>query len=50
MVTNELCAELTRRDNDSNILCMGGKVVDEETAVKIFDTFVNGQEVIGDGI
>ena len=41
VVTNELCAELTRRDNDSNILCMGGKVVDEENAVKIFDTFVN---------
>ena len=41
VVTNELCAGLTRSDNDSNILCMGGKVVDEENAVKIFDTFVN---------
>ncbi len=39
VVTNELCAGLTRSDNDSNILCMGGKVVDEETAVKIFDKF-----------
>ena len=41
VVTNELCARLTRNDNDSNILCMGGKVVDNETAVKIFDTFIH---------
>lgn len=41
VVTNELCARLTRNDNDSNILCMGGKVVDEETAVRIFDTFIH---------
>lgn len=39
--TNELCARLTRNDNNSNILCMGGKVVDCETAVKIFDTFIH---------
>ena len=39
--TNELCARLTRNDNDSNILCMGGKVVDEDTAVKILDTFLH---------
>jgi len=41
VVTNELCARLTRNDNDSNILCMGGKVVDPETAVKIMDTFIH---------
>lgn len=41
VVTNELCARLTRNDNDSNILCMGGKVVDNETAVKILDTFIH---------
>lgn len=41
VVTNELCARLTRNDNDSNILCMGGKVVDGETAVKILDTFIH---------
>lgn len=39
--TNELCARLTRNDNDSNILCIGGKVVDCDTAVKIFDTFIH---------
>lgn len=41
VVTNELCARLTRNDNDANILCMGGKVVDEETAVRILDTFIH---------
>lgn len=41
VVTNELCARLTRNDNDSNILCMGGKVVNEKTAVKILDAFIN---------
>lgn len=41
VVTNELCARLTRNDNNSNILCMGGKVVDTKTAVKILDTFIH---------
>lgn len=41
VVTNELCAGLTRKDNNANILCMGGKVVDSETAVKILDTFIH---------
>ena len=41
VVTNELCAELTRKDNNANILCMGGKVVDGGTAVKILDKFIN---------
>ena len=31
LCTNEFCAEMTRRHNDANILCMGGKVVDPET-------------------
>lgn len=39
--TNELCAEMTRRHNNANILCMGGKVVDEETALKLVDIFLN---------
>lgn len=39
--TNELCARLTRNDNDSNILCIGGKIVDKDTAVKIMDTFIH---------
>lgn len=39
--TNEFCAEMTRRHNNANILCMGGKVIDEETALKLVDIFLN---------
>lgn len=39
--TNEECARLTRNDNDSNILCMGGKVVDVPTGLKILETYLN---------
>lgn len=38
--TNEFCAEMTRRHNDANILCMGGRVIDEETAVKLAKIFL----------
>ena len=41
VVTNEFCAEMTRRHNDSNILCLGGRVIDEATAVKLADIFIN---------
>lgn len=41
VVTNELCAGLTRKDNNANILCMGGKVVDGEAAVRILETFIH---------
>lgn len=39
--TNEFCAEMTRRHNNANVLCMGGKVVDEETALKMLDIFLH---------
>ncbi len=32
---------MTRRHNDANILCMGGRVIDEATAVKLADIFLN---------
>ena len=35
VVTNDFCAEMTRRHNDSNILCLGGRVISEEMAVKL---------------
>ncbi len=41
VVTNEFCAEMTRRHNDANILCMGGRVIDAEMAVKCADIFLN---------
>lgn len=41
VVTNEFCTEMTRRHNDANILCMGGRVIDEDTALKLTDIFLN---------
>lgn len=41
VVTNEFCAEMTRRHNDANILAMGGRVIDPDTAVKLTDIFLN---------
>ena len=38
--TNAFCAEMTRRHNDSNILCMGGRVISEETAVELAKIFL----------
>ncbi len=41
LCTNEFCAEMTRRHNNANILCMGGKVVDKETGLKLVDIFLH---------
>ena len=41
VVSNEFCAEMTRRHNHANILCMGGRVTSEEDAVKFADIFLN---------
>ena len=38
---NEFCTEMTRRHNDANILCMGGRVISEEQAVKLAEIFLN---------
>lgn len=40
VVTDEFCAEMTRRHNNANILCMGGRVIDEEKAAKLAKIFV----------
>lgn len=40
-VTNEFCAEMTRRHNNTNVVTMGGRVIDAETAVKLADIFLN---------
>ena len=41
LCTNEFCTEMPRRHNNANILCMGGKVIDKETAVKLVDIFLH---------
>lgn len=39
--TNAFCAEVCRRHNNANILCMGGRVIDEERAVELAGIFLN---------
>ena len=39
--TNEFMAEMTRRHNNSNIIALGGRVIDEVTAVKLTKIFLN---------
>ena len=39
--TDEFCAEMTRRHNNANVLCMGGRVIDEDKAVKLASIFLN---------
>lgn len=34
-------AELTRRHNNSNVLCLGGRVIGPGVAVKMVDLFIN---------
>ncbi len=40
VVTNEFCAEMTRRHNNANVLCLGGRVIDEAMAVKLANIFI----------
>ena len=44
VVNNEFGAEMTRRHNQANILCMGGRVTNAEDAVKYADIFLNTPE------
>ena len=39
--TNEFSAEMTRRHNDANILCLGGRIITKEMAVKLTEIFLN---------
>lgn len=41
VITDEFCAEMSRRHNDANILCMGGRVINDEKAVKFAEIFLN---------
>ena len=44
VVHNEFGAEMTRRHNHANVLCMGGRVTTEEDAVRFTDIFLNTPE------
>jgi len=37
---DERTAKLSRKHNDSNILCLGGRILDEEEALKIVDVWL----------
>lgn len=41
VLTDAYSARLTRRHNDSNILCMGGRMIGRWTALEIVDTWLN---------
>ena len=38
--TNAFCTEMTRRHNNANILCLGGRVIDEKQAVEFAKIFI----------
>ena len=37
---NEFSAEMTRRHNDANVICMGARVISKEKAITLTDIFV----------
>ncbi|MDP4121040.1 MAG: ribose 5-phosphate isomerase B [Bacillota bacterium] len=39
--SEEFSAEMTRRHNDANILCLGGRIISKETAIKLVDIFLS---------
>lgn len=41
VVTNDFCAEMTRRHNNANVLCLGGRVITCDDAVRLADIFIN---------
>ncbi len=38
---DEYTAEMARKHNDANILCLGGRVLEKEMALRIVDIFLN---------
>lgn len=41
VLSNDFCAEMTRRHNNANVLCLGGRVITEADAVRLADIFIN---------
>ena len=42
-IMNEYCAEMSRRHNDLNVLCLGGRVLGVEVAKRITDIFLDSE-------
>lgn len=41
VATDNFSTEMTRRHNNANILCMGGRVINEKKAVELAEIFIN---------
>lgn len=41
VLSDEFSAEATRHHNNANVLCMGGRIIDCEKAVKLTEIFLN---------
>lgn len=41
LVSDVFSAEMTRKHNDANVLCLGARVIETELALKIVDIFFN---------
>lgn len=41
VLSDAFSAEMTRRHNDSNVLCLGGRVIDSAKAVELANIFLN---------
>ena len=41
LCTNVEMAKLTRQHNDANMLAMGGRIIDDETAIAITEAFID---------
>ena len=41
MCSDEFSAEMTRRHNDANAICLGGRVITAEKAIKLTDIFLD---------
>jgi ribose 5-phosphate isomerase B len=41
LVHDEQTAKLSRQHNDANVLCMGGRILEEDEALKIVDVWLN---------
>jgi len=46
LCTDEFSAEMTRLHNDSNVLCLGARVIDLQTALKVALKFISTNEPI----
>ena len=41
MSHNEYTAEMSRRHNDAQVLCLGARVIDKDLALLVVKTFLN---------